>query len=289
MRLRVPAALVESCQRGGHEEWLASLPSVVRAIASDWGLEVDEPYEPGGQTAWVAPARGPTGDELVLKVLWPHFEAEHEADGLRAWNGSGAVLLHAVDAREGHVALLLERCLPGTALSARSEPEQDAVIAELLPRLWLDPGATHPFRPLQAMCDAWADEFEAAYAPDASPLDAGLVRDGVALFRSLPATAARHVLLSTDLHAGNVLASQREPWLVIDPKPFVGDPTYDALQHILNCDGRLRRDPRTLVEGMAGRLELDTERLLQWLFARCVVESGDWPLLAEVAPRIAHL
>ncbi|MHB1836702.1 MAG: aminoglycoside phosphotransferase family protein [Solirubrobacteraceae bacterium] len=31
----------------------------------------------------------------------------------------------------------------------------------------------------------------------------------------------------TDLHAENVLCSQREPWLVIDPKPYVGDPAYE--------------------------------------------------------------
>ncbi len=55
------------------------------------------------------------------------------------------------------------------------------------------------------------------------------------------------MLLATDLHAGNVLRAEREPWLVIDPKPFVGDPTYDALQHMLNCDDRLRADPVGLV------------------------------------------
>ena len=44
------------------------------------------------------------------------------------------------------------------------------------------------------------------------------------LFTSLPGTADRRVLLCTDLHAGNVLAAQRRPWLVIDPKPYVGDP-----------------------------------------------------------------
>ena len=26
------------------------------------------------------------------------------------------------------------------------------------------------------------------------------------------------------------------PWLVIDPKPFVGDPAYDATQHLFNCE-----------------------------------------------------
>ena len=49
--------------------------------------------------------------------------------------------------------------------------------------------------------------------------------------------------LCTDLHAGNVLRADRQPWLMIDPKPHVGDPTYDALQHMLNCPARLHAEP----------------------------------------------
>jgi streptomycin 6-kinase len=113
------------------------------------------------------------------------------------------------------------------------------------------------------------------------------VRDGLALFRSLPATAERSVLLCTDLHAGNVLAAEREPWLAIDPKPYVGDPTYDALQHILNCDERLDADPYGLVRRMADLLDLDADRLRHWLLARCVVEAPGWPELVDVARRLA--
>jgi streptomycin 6-kinase len=40
--------------------------------------------------------------------------------------------------------------------------------------------------------------------------------------------------LHADLHADNVLAAQREPWLAIDPKLYVGDPAYDVTQHIFN-------------------------------------------------------
>jgi hypothetical protein len=50
-----------------------------------------------------------------------------------------------------------------------------------------------------------------------------------------PRTATASVLLCTDLHAGNVLAGPRRPWLLIDPKPYIGDPHYDLLQHLLNC------------------------------------------------------
>lgn len=94
-------------------------------------------------------------------------------------------------------------------------------------------------------------------------------------------------LLCTDLHADNVLAAEREPWLVIDPKPHVGDPAYDTLQHLLNCDERLRSDPHRLARHMADLLGLDPDRLILWLFARGALESLDSPWLGEVARRLA--
>jgi streptomycin 6-kinase len=290
-------------EREERHAWLAALPEVIRQARERWSLTIGEPFQPGGQTAWVAPARDGAGADLVLKVAWPHPEAAHEADGLRAWAGSGAVRLHAAHDFGPSRALLLERCRPGTELSARPEPEQDTVIATLLRRLWIQPGPGHPFATLDQMCQRWAEQSErilaagqqqqqptlAAPAVPAAPaaLDPGLARVGLALFRELPATADRQVLLATDLHAGNVLAAAREPWLVIDPKPHVGDPAYDPLQHMLNCDDRLRSDPRGLARRMAGLLSLDPDRVLRWLFARCVQESADDPALAEVARQIA--
>ena len=137
------------------------------------------------------------------------------------------------------------------------------------------------------MCDQWADEFETKIATSERTVDAGLARDGMALFRSLPASADRQVLLCTDLHAENVLAAEREPWLMIDPKPYVGDPTYDPLQHMLNCPRRLQADPHSFTARIAELLDLDRDRLMLWLFARCVQESPDWPALADIARRVA--
>lgn len=285
--LPIPANLTEAARREHRQAWLASLPSTIDDLKDQWALQVGEPFQPGGQTAWVAPARNASGEELVLKVGWRHPEAMQEADGLRAWDGDGAVRLHDTQEFDDTIALLLERCTPGTPLSSRPEPEQDVVIASLLRRLWKAPAPPDEFRPLQTMCDMWADEFEQLAPSDRAALDPGLARDGIALLRTLPASADRNVLLATDLHAGNVLAAHREPWLAIDPKPYLGDPTYDALQHILNCDERLRSDPYGLAHRMAELLELNDDRLLLWLFARCVQESPSWPGLAEVARRLA--
>ncbi len=209
-------------------------------LARRWSLAVGAPFEPGGECAWVAPVVSATDGDVVLKVGWTHDEARDEAAGLGVWDGRGAVrLLDAVVEGETS-ALLLERAVPGSPLSTRDGPEQDVVLAGLLRRLWADPGAGHPFRPLHEMCDAWIEQAR----PELGHLDPGLVRDGLALFADLPRDDTPHVLLATDLHAENVLAAQREPWLVIDPKPYVGDPAYDVLQHMLNDRGQLLADPR---------------------------------------------
>jgi len=284
----MPSNLVDAAGSEGRLSWLASVPDTVRSVAQRWDLEVGEPFLPGGRIAWVAPARSPVQPDLVLKIAWRHPEAEHEADGLRTWNGQGAVRLHAADELDDDtVALLLERCRPGLALATRPEEEQDTIIARLLHRLWVTPDDGHSFPSLGTMCETWADAVEARGSAARANVEPGLARAGLALFRTLPATSDRAVLLCTDLHAGNVLAAKREPWLVIDPKPHMGDPTYDALQHLLNCDERLQSEPHRVAQRMADLLGLDPDRLLLWLFARCVLESPDSPWLGEVARRLA--
>jgi streptomycin 6-kinase len=244
---------------------------------------VGDSFEPGWVTAWVAPAHSAVHGDVVLKVGWRHMESEDEAAGLRAWEEDGTVRVFADERRDRTSALLLERCIPGTMLKERPEPEQDLVLCSVLRRLWQAPADLSPFRPLREMCEYWADSFERKVAAGTVRVDPAIAREGASLFRSLPATAKKEVLLCTDLHAENVLAAAREEWLVIDPKPFVGDPTYDALQHLVNCEERLRADPHALVARVAGLLDLDPERLLVWLFARCVVETGTWPWALEVA------
>jgi streptomycin 6-kinase len=270
--------------------WLAGLPQVVADLAEQWSLDLGPPFQPGGSASWVAPARDRVGQALVLKVGWRHDEALNEADGLRAWHGNGAVrLIDAVTTGQTS-ALLLEACEPGTALSASVAPhEQDPVVAGLLRALWMEPATGHPFRSLASMCDRWVEEFEVKYlASDRRiRIDPGLARAGMELFRELPRTARASVLLCTDLHAENILSACRAPWLVIDPKPYLGDPTYDPLQHMLNCPDRLAREPAEFAARMAALLDLDAGRLRQWLFARCVLESADEPELRAVVPSLA--
>jgi streptomycin 6-kinase len=274
LTITIPRKLAVACRNVPEREaWLARLPDTLGDLEQRWSLTFGAPFD-GDETscAWVAPVTLAAGTSAVLKLGMPHMEGEHEIEGLRFWNGDPTVRL--VEADDDLGAMLLERCEPGDVLRTMPEPEQDLVIARLLRRLWRTPVAPHPFRPLSAMTARWGAETEAQaeHWPDT-----GLVREGLRLLEELPHHASAQVLLATDLHAGNVLRARREPWLVIDPKPFVGDPAYDATQHLLNCGARLRADPNGTIRRFADLLGVDGDRLRSWMFARAAAgPRDDW-------------
>jgi len=274
MPWQIPARLAASCRKTAERAaWLESLPALLGRLQRCWSLTLESPFDTEDVScAWIAPGRLGDGTSAVLKVGMPHMEAEHELAGLLFWNGDPTVRVLQADADSG--AILLERCEPGTSLRELPEPEQDIVISKLLRRLWRSPSKPHPFRPLSALIEFWAAET----LRDAGRwTDAGLVRAGLSLFQELPHSSPASVLLATDLHAGNVLRAKREPWLVIDPKPFIGDPCFDATQHLFNCGARLRSEPDVTIRRIADLLNVDSERVRLWTFARAAAEPrGNW-------------
>ena len=281
---RIPRRLAEAC--AGHddrERWLERLPDLVRDLAERWAVCVDQPLD-GHEvsSAWVAPATRANGTRVILKAGMPHMEGEQEIAGLRFWRGDPTVLLLEADDATG--VMLLERCLPGTALRSLSEQEQDEIIAAMIRRLWRRP-PPGIFRPLSAMIDQWSAETRAAAA---RWVDRALVQEGLDTLEELAASSGSDTLLGTDVHAGNVLRAEREPWLVIDPKPFAGDTAYDATQHLLNCRGRLRSNSHDTITRFAGMLGVDATRAKRWLFGRLAAEPRDsWDSDAiELARRV---
>jgi streptomycin 6-kinase len=273
MAFTIPKQLADSCRATPERAaWLDRLPDALQDLERRWSLTLGAPFA-DASCAWVAPVTLSDGTSAVLKLSMPHMEGEHELQGLRFWNGDPTVRLLEADDELG--AMLLERCAPGTPLRALPESDQDMVIAGLLRRLWRLPPAPYSFRSLSVMTKHWSEETlaDAGRWPDT-----GLVHEGLHLFQELPRTSpVDDVLLATDLHAGNVLRAEREPWLVIDPKPFVGDPAYDATQHVLNCPARLSVDPHGMIHRIADLLGVDRERVRLWTFARAAAEPrGEW-------------
>ncbi|MBV9147827.1 MAG: hypothetical protein JO065_18060 [Acidobacteria bacterium] len=268
MPIVVPPLLAKHCERTAERRaWLRALPTAISSLQERWGISLGPPFEHEYVScSWVAPATLADGNKAVLKVGMPHMEAEQEIEGLRFWNGDPTVrLLEFVGSSN---AMLLERCEPGDSLLSIPESEQDVIIAGLLRRLWKKP-QQQAFRPLSALVACWSEETRRAQDQWSNVT---LVNEGLQMFAKLSREPSENVLLATDLHAANVLRAQRERWLVIDPKPFVGDPTYDLTQHLLNCEQRLQTDAEGLIQRCAELAEVDAERVRLWLFARMAAE-----------------
>ena len=267
----IPERIAANCRQTVEgAAWLDQLPKVITDLKQRWHLTLSPPFEEEASCSWVAPCVRRDGTSAVLKIGLPHMEAENEIDGLLFWDGNPTVFVLEADLELN--AMLLERCEPGTTLREQAEKEQDQVIAKLLKRLWRALPEAHPFRPLSKMIAAWVRE--SVGQADCWP-DAGLAKEGLHIFEVLLNDAPCDVLLATDLHAGNVLRAEREPWLVIDPKPFYGDPAYDATQHLLNCKERLRSKPSATIGRFADLLGVDPERVRLWTFARLASTSGE--------------
>lgn len=278
--LVIPPRLVETVVQWAGEvglSWLDALPRLVAEVADAWDLEVGSPFEPGGQISWVAPARRRVdGLDAVLKLQLPDPESEPEADGLRAWVGDGAVLLHDHD--PSRWALLLERCAPGSGLIEEGGTD-DAVAAGAQLGARLHASAIPDGIPtLASVLDLWADELEERLATGPF-VEEGLAQLALDTMRTRPRACRHDVLLHGDLNPTNVLSAQRSPWLAIDPKPMVGDPAYDGPRLVTQPDPLATPDPAA---ALARRLDIvsdsmgvDREALAVWCLVGAV-EMGAW-------------
>jgi streptomycin 6-kinase len=246
-----------------HADWLPRVPTLLAETSTAWGLTLGEAYAPGA-AGYAVRAELPDGTPAVLKLIYPHREAEYEAAALERWDGGGAVRLLAHDPERW--ALLLERCEPGTVLAERPAEEALDILIGLLPRLWTDADG---FNTLEDEAAAWMDEI-ARDARDPALRDAAL-----GYLRELPHTQGEQVLVNQDLHGENVLAAQREPWLMIDPKPLAGEREFAVAPIVRSFElGHSKRDVLYRFERLTAELGLDRERARGWTVAQTVAWSG---------------
>jgi streptomycin 6-kinase len=267
--------------------WLELLPRVVDSCAERWGLQVGRPY-PGAFVSLAMPSSLPDGTATVLKIQFPHRESEHEAAALALWDGAGAVRLLGHDP-ERHV-LLLERCEPGTSLSELEPDAALSVAVALLPRLWRPAGPS--FRPLSEEAAWWAGYLPETWDRASRPFERRLLSATLHALETLPASQGEQVLVDQDLHAGNVLRAEREPWLVIDPKPLAGEREFGVAALVRGTElGHGRRSVVYRLDRLTDELELDRDRARGWALAQTIawafedggvlqehVESARWLL-----------
>ncbi len=254
-----------------HGVWLERVPDLVTECVEQWGLRLGEPYE-AGAAGYAVRADLPDGTPAVLKLIYPHREAEQEAEALKVWNGEGAIRLLAHD--EERWAMLIERCDPGSLLARIAVEKALDVLIGLLPRLWKPVG--EPFRPLAEEAAWWVDYLPTEWERAGRPIERRLLDEAIDALQDLAGSQGEQVLLHQDLHGDNVLAAQREPWLVIDPKPLVGEREFSVAPIVRDSEfGHSRRDVLHRFDRLTSELGLDRARARGWTIGQTVAWAFD--------------
>jgi streptomycin 6-kinase len=278
VRVDLPDGVLE--MRGRGEEWASwvdRLPALAGGLLEEWELLLDggAMY---GYCSLVLPVVTSEGQPAVLKV---HVDVDDESEfehlALRHWNGRGTVLLLRADPRRN--ALLLER-LHHRDLTTIGDLEACEVVGELYGRIHVP--ALPQLRTITSYVERWAADLHAL--PHDAPIPRRMREQCLSLAGDLVADpGSTGSIIHGDLHHHNVLAGDREPWLVIDPKPMSGDPHYEPApmlwnrwEEIVAGDARenVRRRFHTLVD-VAG---LDEDRARDWVVVRMVLNAS-WAVI----------
>jgi streptomycin 6-kinase len=267
----LPAGLTRQAALGPRwVSWLDGLPRTVAALVEEWELTFDGGNPLHGYCSLVVPVRTTGGRPAVLKVAFPGDENEHEHHALQRWQGNGAVQLLRADPRR--YALLLERLHPED-LSDLWDVEACETVAGFYQRLHVP--APPQLRPLTSYVERWNTGLAAL--PKDAPMPRRLVEQAVSLAATfLTDEASTGRMIHGDLHYANVLAADREPWLVIDPKPMSGDRHYEVAPLLWNrwdevvASGRVREAVRRRFHAVVDTAGLDEDRARDWVVVRAL-------------------
>jgi streptomycin 6-kinase len=226
------------------------LAATAREVAAEWNVELGDMIA-AGRFSYVAFA----GEDAILKVVpIEDDESDHEADALALLAGDGAVrLLRHDPARR---AMLLERARPGDDASGLSEDEAMRVAISAARRLWRPAERGRPFRWVGDHVPRWLDSAGDHY----------LVRQAIEIYATMRPSDT--TLVHGDFHHHNLLR-QGDGWVVIDPKPMVGEPEFDVPTLLWNPIGHVptKDDVERWITAFA-ETGLDAGLIRKWAIVR---------------------
>src|SRR5439155_10237786 len=130
----------------------------------------------------------------------------------------------------------------------------------------------HRFTLVTDVAAAWSLNLSTRMAELPGDEARRLASEAAAAALELSRATGPPVLVNRDAHLGNILAAQREPWLLIDPKPLAGDPAFDAgyLLDWLIADDREPAPAEQMVSRLAAGLAVPEPSVCAWGLVRAM-------------------
>lgn len=267
--------------------WLDALPGLVAGQCARWDLTPDGEVRHGSNALVVRVRRG--SERCALRLSPPGDDVATEAETLRFWDGRGTVRLLDIDMV--HRAQLLEWVTPGDSLGNRSLTATVPVLGAVLRRLAVEAPAdvTSTGSVIAAEREGWRRRWSAVGRPTSERVLAAAL--GAADAVREPATP--HLAVNADLHFGQILQAEREPWLVVDPVLLRGDVGYDLGRLLWSRLDELPADDQVhdYLTAVVEAAELDRDRAEHLVVVRAMsyllwgLEHG----LTEDPPRCLRL
>ncbi len=136
-------------------------------------------------------------------------------------------------------------------------------------------------RLLADVATRWVETLPLQWKTYGRPFERRLLDAAIDALRELGPTQSELVVANEDLHAGNVLRSDREPWLLIDPKPLAAERDFtaaamvrDRMEEVVGGPEPLQRLRRRL-DRLSSDLGVDRARLRGWTIAHTIAWGFD--------------
>ncbi|MBI5151307.1 MAG: phosphotransferase [Candidatus Pacebacteria bacterium] len=269
---------IQNALSNGNEgkRWLESIPSIISKCEEKWSLQVYPPFNLSYN--YVAPVVRSDGTNAVLKIGFPQDrEFRTETEALTIFHGEGVVKLLEADPENS--IILLEQVKPGKPLSEIEDDEEATrILARVMKKLWKPLPEKHNFITIQEWSTA-IPNLRKDFHGTTGPLPTYLVDKAEHLFYKLIVSSGKSVLVHGDLHHDNVLSSERDGWLTIDPKGIAAEPAYEVAAMIRNPYEKLKNishlEPflRRRIEILSKELDIHPKRIHEWCLAQTVLSA----------------
>lgn len=174
-----------------------------------------------------------------MKIGFPEKNSPgfNEKKLLEIFDGQGAVRIFQFD-KTRH-ALLLEKLTPGESLvkiCQQNDAQANSIAIKVIQRLLRETSDQSDFPLLKDWISGLQKAEKTNFAPQ-------FVKKARRFFDELMASSKKNFLLHGDLHHQNILSTEREPFLAIDPKGIVGNIWFEISSFLNNPQSWLLKYP----------------------------------------------
>ena len=256
------------------EKWLANLPQTINEISRRQSLETINVFT-NLSFNFVASAENKRGEKLVLKIGVPEEDSSmmFEARALRAFDGNGAVKLFDYDEELG--AMLIEKADEGLTLDeicGEDYAKAVEIAVAVMSKLPRQMSNKDEFINLESWVGDLHRAVKAGFAPER-------ISKARRFFGELGEPFGNKILLHGDIHFGNILSAQREPFLLIDPKGVIGEIGYEIAVFLNDLAGWTshRNAQKSILKAAVGSFSrafaVGETDLRKWAYASAVLSA----------------